>query len=191
VDPSLLEDEVERYSALQESPGFPKLYWNGEHDYFRVMALELLGPSLEDMFAYCEYRFSLKTTLMIADQILERLEEVHSHEILHRDIKPPNLLLGSGVNGNVVYLVDFGLSEDYVAHERDVEKEASTALHLIGTDKFASVRGHRGLRKFKIILSLGARLNVGSTISQVRSRIGWLYACVLHGRSTTLAGYQS
>ncbi|KAK4551330.1 casein kinase I [Recurvomyces mirabilis] len=92
VDPSFLEDEARRYEAFQDAAGFPEVYWFGRHDDFRVMAFELLGPSLEDLFAYCGHRFTLKTTLMIADQLLARLEQLHSHAIIHRDIKPANFL---------------------------------------------------------------------------------------------------
>ena len=47
--------------------GFPKfLYYGSEVDYF-IMAIELLGPSLEDMFVYCGRKLSLKSVLLIAD----------------------------------------------------------------------------------------------------------------------------
>jgi serine/threonine protein kinase len=47
---------------------------------------------------------------VLADQILEILHFVHSKFIAHRDIKPGNLVLGTGENSNKVYLIDFGLA---------------------------------------------------------------------------------
>ena len=90
VDPSLLQQEVEIYESLAGGTGISIVYWFGWECKYRVMALELLGPSLEDLYNYCERQFSLRTVLMIADQLTYRPQNIHSKDVFHRDIKSEN-----------------------------------------------------------------------------------------------------
>jgi serine/threonine protein kinase len=75
------------------------------------MAIELLGPSLEDLFVYCGRKLSLKTVLLIAEQLIARIELFHEMTYIHRDLKPENILIGMEENAQTVYLIDFGLAK--------------------------------------------------------------------------------
>ena len=111
------------------------------------MVFDLLGPILEDLFNYYSRKFSLKTVLMLANQLLYRLEYIYSKRVLHRDVKPENFLLGMGKHRNQVYATDLGLATEH----RDVQVKANIShtrnIHLIGTARYASVNGHLGFGK--------------------------------------------
>lgn len=68
--------------------GFPQVRWYGVEGEYNCLVMDLLGHSLEQLLVKCGGRFSLKTVLMIADQLLKRIECIHSKSYLHRDIKP-------------------------------------------------------------------------------------------------------
>lgn len=150
IDPSLLEGEFDVYQSLSGGDGIPQVYAYGHDSEYNYMIFDLLGPSLEDLFNFCDRKFSLKTVLLLADQLLSRLEFIHANDVIHRDIKPENFLMGVGKHGSEVYVTDLGL-----ATERRTAKEmagvARTRNNLIGTARFASVNGHLGFGKCKFL----------------------------------------
>ena len=93
--------------------GFPHIHQLYQESDFNVLVMDLLGPSLADLFNYCGKKFSLKTTLMLADQMFQRIEQVHLKNIIHRDIKPDNFVMGLGSDSYVLHMIDFGLSKKF------------------------------------------------------------------------------
>ncbi|ELP83441.1 casein kinase, putative [Entamoeba invadens IP1] len=146
-----LRYEYNLYKVLMENgesgtkaTGIPFVKWWGMQDDWNLMVMELLGPSLEDLFTYCERKFTLKTTVMIADQCIKRIQEVHDRLFIHRDIKPDNFVMGMKQMSNTVYVIDFGLSKKYrdnktMKHIKDAEDKA-----FIGTVRYASINNHKG-----------------------------------------------
>jgi len=109
--------------------------------------MDLLGPSLEDLFNLCNRKFTVKTVLMLADQMIARIEVLHSKSFVHRDIKPDNFLIGVGKRRNQVYIIDFGLAKMY----RDLKTHQHIPYKgnklLTGTARYASVNTHLGIEQ--------------------------------------------
>jgi hypothetical protein len=53
-----------------DSVGIPYVEWFGMAGNYLAFSMDLLGSSLEDLFNYCGRKFTLKTTLLIADQMV-------------------------------------------------------------------------------------------------------------------------
>ncbi|XP_010512404.1 PREDICTED: casein kinase 1-like protein 10 [Camelina sativa] len=142
-----LHYESKVYMLLQGGTGVPHIKWLGVEGNYNCMAIDLLGPSLEDLFNYCSRSFSLKTVLMLADQLINRVEYMHCRGFLHRDIKPDNFLMGLGRKANQVYIIDFGLAKkfrDLQTHKHIPYRENK---NLTGTARYASVNTHLGIEQ--------------------------------------------
>ncbi len=61
-------------AVLTFTVGIPSIKWCGAEGDYNVMVMELLGPSLEDLFNFCSRKFSLKTVLLLADQMVRQTD---------------------------------------------------------------------------------------------------------------------
>ncbi|OHT04236.1 hypothetical protein TRFO_28350 [Tritrichomonas foetus] len=136
--------ESKLYAHLQGGTGIPNMHWSGTENGKNIMVMDLLGKSLEDLFIQCNRKFSLKTVLMLADQMISCLEFFHQKNFLHRDIKPDNFVLGLGSNSNQVFIIDYGLAKRYRDQRNHLHVPFSTGKSLTGTARYASVAALRG-----------------------------------------------
>jgi casein kinase 1 epsilon len=51
--------------------------------------------------------------LLLADQLLQRIEVLHENGYIHRDLKPENILMGLEDNASTLYLIDYGLAKKW------------------------------------------------------------------------------
>ena len=137
---------------LQSIACVPGLYYIGTdssvpNHQFHVMVMDLLGPSLEDLFQSCKRNFDLKTVLMIATQLIRRIEKVHEERIIHRDIKPDNFLIGgTDATRDNIYIIDFGLAKCYKNSEGE-HIPYKDGKNLTGTARYASIATHKGIEQ--------------------------------------------
>lgn len=143
-----LEHEAEILNVLRNPvlpQGIPEVHWFGLEGSFRAMVIDLLGRSLEDRVKGCNGKFTPKTTILVADQILRRIEYLHSKGIIHRDIKPENFMWGVKEKQHHLYLIDYGLSKRYFEGGKHIAMRQK--LSLTGTARYASINAHRGLEQ--------------------------------------------
>ncbi|BFU22547.1 casein kinase, putative [Entamoeba histolytica HM-1:IMSS-B] len=144
---SQLNYEYKLYQYLnqgQSTLGIPSVIYWGLYGSYNVMVMDLLGPSLEDLFNFCGRKFTLKTTLMLIDQCIKRIQFIHSKDFIHRDIKPDNFVMGRNERSNTVYTIDFGLAKKYRDGRTKKHIEYNEDKNLVGTVRYASINNHLG-----------------------------------------------
>ncbi|XVF69759.1 hypothetical protein PTKIN_Ptkin11bG0107400 [Pterospermum kingtungense] len=139
--------EWQVYNALGGSHGVPKVHYKGKQGDYYVMVMDMLGPSLWDVWNSSGQAMSEEMVACIAVESLSILEKMHSKGYVHGDVKPENFLLGqpSTSQEKKLFLVDLGLATKW--------KDSSSGLHVDydqrpdmfrGTVRYASVHAHLG-----------------------------------------------
>ena len=141
--------ESKIYMSLQGGVGIPNIHWCGNQKNYNILIIDLLGPTLENLFNTHNKQFTLKTVLQIGDQILQRIEFIHSRNFVHRDITPENFACGNEEmqKEKIIYIFDFGLSKRY--------RDPKTGLHInykdnagiIGCIRYCSINALLGLEQ--------------------------------------------
>ncbi|KAI9731802.1 MAG: casein kinase I [Cirrosporium novae-zelandiae] len=145
-DAPQLRDEYRTYKILVGCPGIPNVYYFGQEGLHNILVIDLLGPSLEDLFDHCNRRFSIKTVVMVAKQMLSRVQTIHEKNLIYRDIKPDNFLIGrpNTKSANVIHVVDFGMAKQYRDPKTKQHIPYRERKSLSGTARYMSINTHLG-----------------------------------------------
>ncbi|KAA6385689.1 MAG: putative Casein kinase 1, partial [Streblomastix strix] len=144
MTPSQLTQESKVYKLMNDVQGFPRLHFFGEARGYRLLAIDYLNSSIEEMFERCNRKFSLKTVLMLAYQMVVLIEQLHRRNFIHRDIKPDNFLIGFGKNLGQIHIIDFGLSKRYRSSETGEHIPCIMKSDITGTVRYCSINTHKG-----------------------------------------------
>ncbi|KAG1762670.1 casein kinase 1, epsilon [Suillus placidus] len=110
---SSVEREYWILKQLEGGVGIPRTLRFGRESVYHALVLELLGPSLHQLFLANNRRFSLLNVVNLGVQLLSRLEYIHSHNYIHGDIKPQNILVGLGNLRHTTFIINFGITKMY------------------------------------------------------------------------------
>ena len=138
----LLEDEAFLLYSLRGF-GIPTVLSYGKTKAYNILVLPLLGKSLLDLFIIKNKNIHINDICLIAIQILERIEWIHSNNIVYRDIKPENFLFGKK-DPEVLYLIDFGLCRKYKSSNTGKHIKPKNMGKFTGTSRYASVYAMAG-----------------------------------------------
>ena len=156
---SKLESEAYYLYTLQKGIGFPKLISYGHIINYNILIETLLGKSLYDIFISKNILCNIIEVCLIGNQILDRLEWIHSNNIIYRDIKPENFLIGIN-DPDIIYIIDFGLCKKYRSSKTGKHILPKTIGTMSGTLKYASLNVLNGkeLSRRDDLISLGYML---------------------------------
>ena len=139
-----LSNESKVYTALQGGVNVPRHHYFGRDNHHGLaLVMDLEGTSIEELKKSCGGKMTLKTVLMLADQMIGAVEYMHNRGFIHRDIKPDNFVLGTENKENQLFLIDYGLSKNYRMPDGS-HIVFQDGKPMTGTARYASINTLRG-----------------------------------------------
>ena len=135
--------EAKIYEKLKGNNGICTIHWVGQEGDFNAMVMDILGPTLDQLFYFCDKSFTLPTFCHIAYQMIQRTETVHSCGYVHRDLKPENFLIGTGKKADTLFVIDFGLAKRYICPKTGNHISMRKKYHATGTMRYCSAKAQK------------------------------------------------
>ena len=134
------------YRAIHPGRGIPAIEWFSKTKHGYILIMELLGPSLESIRqSHQDGKFPLHIVVDLGIQLIRRLEHCHRRGVIHRDIKPDNIVLGRNRQRRKCFLVDFGLAKSFMRGDAHIAPR--TGKKLTGSARYCSLNTHLGFEQ--------------------------------------------
>ena len=148
-DPIQMFEQEARTIANLEHPHILPIYGFGQYEgKLYIIMRYVTGGSLEDLLK--DKAVTYKQTVRVGRSLAEALQHAHSENVVHLDLKPPNVLLDSR---RVPYLADFGLATALGADGRAKNPGAGTLLYMAPEQMTAEEIDHRAdIYSFALVL---------------------------------------
>ena len=176
-----LESEAYYLFLLQGGFGIPQFISYGQSKKYYILIETLLGKNLYQIFIEDKRTCKISDACLIGHQILDRLEWIHSKNLIYRDMKPSNFVIGRK-DPNVIYAIDFGLCKKYRSSKTGKHILPKTTSKFNGTLKYASsnvIKGKIPTRRDDLI-ALGYIL-----IYLLKRELPWQKNCEVSYNSVT------
>jgi len=146
---SLLLYEWRVFKCLSDGVGIPKIHWYGNDGHLNILAIDRFGPTVQDLFESLDM-FTVELLLLLAKQVLDRIEFMHSKGFIHRNVKPESFSLGMDVEDTSdlnVHIIDVGLAKRYRYPKTDQHITMKRKAVFKGLLPFASHRSRQGFEQ--------------------------------------------
>jgi len=139
---ALIKNEARIINQLKLIKGVPTLRYYGVENTYHYLVMDILGKSLEDIRLMSDGTIKLKEVISIGIKVIDLLENIHMQGIVHRDVKPENILFDKD-NSSLIYIIDYGLSKYFKINNNYITCEYDK--NLVGTSLYASLNVHNGI----------------------------------------------
>lgn len=139
---TILKNIQEEYTLMVDY-GLPLCHCAGREGKYNFALIDLYSDTLLNLLKKCKGIFKIKTFIMLAEQMLKRLEFLHRQGYLHRSISLKKFMIGLENNSKKLYMVGLGKGKIYI--KDGVHIPFKDKLKAKGDKRYMSINQHLGL----------------------------------------------